>query len=258
VSQFKTSDCKSQLSEFSIPQKQQNPLMIYLNNYICIGIIKIRLINELNAIKKNMRYYLIFLGILISQAVCAQILENRNLYFKTSGSLGNYFGGKVSIEYVNTNNQSFCLGIYGQGRRAHNVPKDYVPPSGILGQVFLFGLDHPMEERTTYYLATGKVFKLNNSRTRFNLIGGLGCSYLKTPIDFIKTIPQGSSAENYSYNINNVFSLGLVINPSVDFAAWKYFGISVGLISIISKNRFSVGFEASYLIGLVNNRSKKK
>ena len=214
--------------------------------------------NELDSIIKNMRYCFIFFGILFSQVVCAQILEDRDLYFKASGSLGNYFGGKVSLEYVNTKDQSFCFGIYGQERRSHNIPKDYVPPSGVFGQVFLFGLDYPMEERTTYYLATGKILKLHNSRTRFNFVGGLGCSYLKTPIDFIKKIPQGSSAENYSYNYKNEYSFGLVINPSVDFAVWKYFGFSVGLISIISKDRFSFGFEVSYLIGLVNNRSKNK
>ena len=206
-----------------------------------------------------MKHCFLFSLVLISQIVSAQILENRNLYFKSSGSLGNYFGGKVSVEYLNIKDQSFTIGVYGQGRIAPNLPKDYVSPAALFEKLFLFGLnlDTPMEERTTYYLSTGKVFKSKKSNTRFNLTGGLGYIYMTTPVNFIKTTVQGSS-ENYSYDYKKEYSFGLVINPSVDFAVWKYFGFSAGLISIISKDRFSYGFEASYLVGLVNNRSKKK
>ncbi len=86
------------------------------------------------------------------------MLADRNLYIKPSGSVGNYYGGKIALEYINRNEQSFTLGMYGQGRLANNIPDDYVPPSGLFGEVSLFGLklDYPMEERTTYYLATGK------------------------------------------------------------------------------------------------------
>jgi len=208
--------------------------------------------------KIHMKIYLIILGVLICQIASAQKLENRNLYFKLGGSIGNFNGGKISLEYINLKGQSFSIAMCGQGRRAPNIPKDYVSPSGIFGKILFWGqeLDYPKENRTTLYLATGKNIDLNqNGKIRLNFAGGLGCSYLTTPINFIKKEPQGT-AENYYYLYKKEYSLGVVLNPSVDFAVWKYFGFSAGILSIISKERFSCGVEVSYLIGLVNNRKK--
>jgi len=201
-----------------------------------------------------MKLKLLFLGIMISHYASGQILQDRDLYLKMSGSLGNYLGGKISLEYINKKDYSFSLGVYGQGRKYRNLPSDYVPPSGMFS-VFLFGMDYPQEEWTTFYISFGKVLKTRSDIIRFNLSGGLGFNNLKYPSDFRKITPV-NSAENYYYSLHTKNSLGLLINPTVDFVFWKYFGISTGLVSNISPNRFSLGIEFSVLFGIVRNGEK--
>jgi hypothetical protein len=174
---------------------------------------------------------------------------------KMSGSLGKYPGGKYSLEFVNSNKLSYTIGIYEQGRKYGNLPADYRPPSGIFSN-FLFGMDYPMEERTTVYFGMGKVFPADKGKNRFNLSAGLGYNLLSYPSDFKKITPSGTS-ENYSYVYKKDYSIGLVINPTADFGVWRFFGLSTGIISVISPNGSSVGFELSYMLGSVRHKKIK-
>jgi len=201
-----------------------------------------------------MRLKLVFLGIMISHFASGQILQDRDLYLKMSGSLGNYYGGKISLEYINKKDYSFSLGVYGQGRKYRDLPNDYVSPSGIFAWMS-FGLDYPQEEWTTFYITFGKILKTSNDKIRFNLSGGLDFNNLKYPSDFKKITPVNTS-ENYSYTYLTKNPLGLIINPTVDFAICKYWGFSTGLISNISPNRCSLAFEVSLLCGIVRNEKK--
>lgn len=207
-----------------------------------------------------MRSSFIILGILVSRLVFAQPPDNKYLYAKFGAGIGNMNGGKISLEYISPKGQSFTLAVCGQTRNAPAIPPDYVSPSGIFGKIFFLGLDldYPKETRTTVYLATGTVFTLNNTgKTRFNLSGGLGCSYLTTPVHFVRKEPE-FTAENYTYSNKTGYSVAIVFNPTVDFALWNYFGFSTGLISILSKDRVSCAIEISYLFGRVNNRKNNK
>jgi hypothetical protein len=190
---------------------------------------------------------------LISHFASGQILQDKELYFKGSGILGNYFGGKISLEYINKKDYSFSLGVSGQGKKYQDLPSDYISPSGILAWVN-FGLDYPQEEWTTFYITLGKVLKTRNDKIRFNLSSGLAFNNLKYPSDFKKITPV-STSENYSYSYLTKNSPGIIINPTVEFAIWNYFRFSTGLISNISPNRCSVGFEAALLLGIVRNKT---
>lgn len=203
-----------------------------------------------------MKFKLSLFCILIPYLLQAQIMQDKFLYGKMSGSLGKYPGGKYSLEFINSNNISYTLGVYGQGRRYDDLPSDYKPPNGIFS-VFLFGLDFPMEERTTVYLGLGKILQTDEGKTRFNLSAGLGCNLLSYPSNFIKITPSGTS-ENYSYNYKKGYSIALILNPTVDLAVWRYFGFSTGLISVISPNGSSFGFEFSYMFGAVRHKKIKK
>lgn len=172
-----------------------------------------------------------------------------------SGSLGKYPGGKYSLEFINSNNISYTFGVYEQGRKYDNLPDDYEPPNGIFS-VFLFGMDFPLEERTTVYLGLGKIIQTDEGETRFNLSAGLGCNLLSYPTNFIKITPSITS-ENYSYTYKKDYSIGLILNPTVDFAFCRYFGISTGFISVISPNGSSFGFELSYMLGAVRQKRIK-
>jgi hypothetical protein len=202
-----------------------------------------------------MKLCLLLAVILISQLVFAQLPENSNLYLKAGGIIGNYYGADISLEYVNNNEQSFSIGAYIQNRKAPDIPEDYISPLGIVGKIFFWGLDldYPQVEVTTFYLSTGKILKSNTDKIRFDLSGGVGFNYINTPTGFIKKEPQ-ESMENYSYTYEKGYSFGLIINPSVDFAVWKYFGFSAGITSMITRDRFTCGLEIAYLIGLVNHK----
>jgi hypothetical protein len=207
-----------------------------------------------------MRNCLIILGVVVCPFVFAQAPADKYLYAKCGVSIGNINAGKLSLEYISPKGQSFTIAVCGQTRNAPGIPHDYVSPSGIFGKIFFLGrdLDYPKETRTTVYLATGTMYTFNNSgKTRFNLAGGIGCSYLSTPGHFVHKEPQGT-AENYSYSISSGYSVAIVFNPVIDFAVSKYFGFSTGLISIISRDRVSCGIEISYLLGYVNSRKKNK
>jgi len=207
--------------------------------------------------KKTMKISLLVAGVLICQIVSAQLPENSNLYLKAGGIVGNYYGVDLSLEYISHKEQSFSAGVYFQNRKSPDIPEDYVSPLGIMGKVMFWGLDldYPKVELTTFYLSTGKVLKSNSGKIRYDLSGGIGVNYIVAPANFIKKEPL-ESAENYSYTFNKGYSLGLIINPSVDFAIWKYFGFSTGITSMISKEGFTCGIEIAYLIGLVNNKYK--
>ena len=171
-----------------------------------------------------------------------------------------FYGGKLSMEYISPKGQTFALALYSQMRKAPGIPSDYSSPLGIFGKALFWspGFDYPQEIRNTVYVSTGKVIALNSAgKTRLNLSGGIGCSYLKTPVDFVPVDPV-VTAENYTYSSSTGYSVALVLNPVVDFAIWKYFGFSTGLISIISRDRVSCGIEISYLLGYVNSRKKNK
>lgn len=196
-----------------------------------------------------MKCILLVLGILITQLTSAQVLQDRSFYLKTGGSIGNYPGGEISLEYISITDYSFSLAICGQGRRFRDLPDDYIPPSGVFGWMSM-GLDYPREERTTYYFTLGKVLSKKNDKIRFNLKGGLGLNNLRYPADFRKIAPD-STAENYSYRYLSTNRLALVVNPTIDIAVWKYAGISTGFSAIISPNRSSFAFQITLMFGLL-------
>lgn len=207
-----------------------------------------------------MRICLVLMLVLICQFAFAQASADKYLYAKISGSIGMFYGGKLSMEYISPKGQTFALALYSQMRKAPGIPSDYSSPLGIFGKALFWspGFDYPQEIRNTVYVSTGKVIALNSAgKTRLNLSGGIGCSYLKTPVDFVPVDPV-VTAENYTYSSSTGYSVALVLNPVVDFAIWKYFGFSTGLISIISRDRVSCGIEISYLLGYVNSRKKNK
>ena len=122
-----------------------------------------------------------------------------------------FYGGKFSMEYISPKGQTFAMAIYSQMRKAPGIPPDYTSPLGIFGKALFWspGFDYPQEIRNTVYVTTGKVIALNSAgKTRLNLSGGIGCSYLKTPVDFVPIEPV-VTAENYTYSSSTGYSVAV-------------------------------------------------
>lgn len=200
------------------------------------------------------RNLIIFLSSILTQLLSAQFSDNTCLFGKFGPSFGNYSGGEVSLEYIIDNRLSFGVGVYQLEKLADNIPDDYIPPSGGLSFFYLF---HPKQNATTYFFSIGKVLELNKNK-RLNLSGGFGYLNLQQPINYVKITPLEStseiyhSAENYSYDYSSANNIAFILNPEIDFTR-KYIGISLGVISIVSKDYFSCGVEVSLLLGFVNN-----
>lgn len=199
------------------------------------------------------RNLIVFLGLILTQLLSAQFSYNTYLFFKIGPSFGNYSGSEISLEYIVDKRLSFGAGVYRLERLADNIPDDYIPPFGGLS---FFNLFHPKKNATTYFFSIGKILELEKHK-RLNLSGGIGYLNLKEPINYVKIIPQEStpevyhSAENYTYDYSSVNNIALVLNPEIDFTR-KYIGLSLGVISIVSRDYFSCGVKVSLLLGFVN------
>ena len=199
------------------------------------------------------RNLIVFISVILTQLLSAQFSDNTCLFGKIGPSFGNYSGSEISLEYIINNRLSFGLGVYQLEKLADNIPDDYIPPSGGLSFFYLF---HPKQNATTYFFSIGKVLELNKNK-RLNLSGGIGYLNVEKPVNYVKITPQEStsevyhSAENYTYDYFSTRNVALVLNPEIDFTR-KYVGLSLGLVSIVSKDYFSFGVEVSLLLGFVN------
>ena len=193
---------------------------------------------------------IVFFGLLIALAypVQAQFSEHHAIYTTTELSIGNYLGIDLNLNYIYEERYSFKIGYAGQLRKPRTQPTDF--SSGLSG-VFLFGLLNPYDKMDTYQLGVGKIYMLNPAKTiRLNLSVGLGYTIIREPENWQSAASDGVGS-NYTWDLDKVKTLSLIINPKIEFPLLNVVGFTVSPVLQVNKQRVYVGIGLGDMFGLL-------
>lgn len=200
---------------------------------------------------------LLFFGIIISlgfaQKSNAQSFENDFLYGNAGISAGNYRAIEGGINYMKDEKISYHLNYYYRSNDAKNKPEDY--SSGFLGSSSVYNQHH------SFIASAGYVLPLNSSKTiRLLLKGGAGLRWSRIASNY-EPYYTGStwfSGKYYRYDYENQYTVELTINPALEFALARGYGLSVSPVVSIGSGRTFFGASLNNLFGKVRARSKAK
>lgn len=183
----------------------------------------------------------------------AQFSENNLIYGNAGISAGNYFG--IDIGVNNIRNEKLYLGINYSYRSddAKNEPEDY--SEGFFGSSSVNNSHH------SFIASAGYFMPLNTKKTiRLILKGGAGLRWSSLATNY-QTHYSGSgwfSNKYYSYDRENKYTPELLINPSLEFAFARGYGLSVSPILSIASGKTFFGASLNNIFGLVRGRTKAK
>jgi len=196
---------------------------------------------------------LLFIVILSINSVNAQFSENNAIYQTSEITVGNYLGVDVHANYVLKEKYSFKIGYSAFFRKAKSAPEYY--NSGLIG-LLTFGLANPYDQMENFQILAGRIYPLNRKGTiRVNLSLGLGFTIIREPTNWE---PLGGSlfiAPNYSYDYNEYNTLGIIINPKIEFPITRFYGLSLSPMIQINKDRTYIGIGIGQMIGLLRKKS---
>ena len=176
----------------------------------------------------------------------AQIDAKSSVYTAFELNFGNYVGFDISLNYIHKEEYSFKLGYTGNIRKPESLPEDY--SSGITG-ILLFPLKNSYDQFENYQIGFGKIYNINSSGTiRANLSLGLGYTTIREPENWQK-INDGFFSENYTWDYYKYNTLSLIINPKIEFAIKRFYGITISPMVQISKDRTYFGVGLGSMIG---------
>lgn len=174
---------------------------------------------------------------------------NYFLYGNAGVSTGNYNAIEGGINYIPNGNFSYHLNYYFRSRKDENKPHDY--SGGFLGSSSVYNQYH------SFVLSAGYMIPLNQSKTiRLLLKGGPGLRLSKVAENY-KAYSSGSgwfSSTRYSYDRNNKYSVELTVNPALEFAIARGYGLSVSPIISFGSGRTFYGVSLNNIFGKVRDR----
>lgn len=179
----------------------------------------------------------------------AQFDENNSIYSTGELNLGNYIGVDINLNYVYKEEYSFKVGYTGNIRKPKSQPEDYT--SGLTG-FLLFGLANLYDQLENHQICIGKIYKIKQSGTiRLNASIGLGYTIVREP-ENCERINNGFLAENYTWDYNKYKTVGLKINPKIEFPFARFYGLLVSPMAQINKDRTHIGL--GQMVGLLRKR----
>lgn len=204
---------------------------------------------------------LLMLFLCISMA-SAQSQKKKHAFYVTGAvNLGNYFGGDLNLNYVLKEKYTFKIGYTGNSRTATSIPKDYSR------RVFSLFNDGPCEHIGNYRLDVGRIYKLNPSGSiRINAALGLGYTTFTEPVNWKKkkekklnplliflffSLSLFDGEENYSWNYKSRNTISLIINPKIEFAFTKVFGLTISPMVQINEYRTYFGIGMGMMLGVL-------
>ena len=192
----------------------------------------------------------------------AQSQEKKHAFYVTGEvNLGNYFGGDLNLNYVLKEKYTFKIGYTGNIRTATSIPEDY--RGG-----FSFGLfnDGPCEHIGNYRFDVGRIYKLNPSGSiRINAAAGLGYTTFTEPVNwkkkkekklnplliFLLPLLIFDQEVNYSWNYKSRNTISLIINPKIELAFTKVFGLTISPMVQINRHRTYFGIGMGMMLGVL-------
>ncbi|MGJ8684742.1 MAG: hypothetical protein ACSHWW_08965 [Nonlabens sp.] len=165
-------------------------------------------------------------------------------FFSTNLVLGNYIGINMDFNYVFKNGYSVSLGTTTAAKETKNKPENYSEGFSILY------LNTAADRFTNYYISAGKNFNINPKNTiRFRPSIGLGYTVLKSPTNFQPIEDPAFLRENYTYDFDTYGTLGLNIEPKLEFLITRHFGMAIAPTVQFTKERILYGGGINFMIG---------
>lgn len=185
--------------------------------------------------------------------VHAQFWDNNFIYYGGDLNLGNYFGVNGHLDYIYQSKYSFRIGQTMSVRRARTQPEDY--EKGLEHGLFRF--PNEFDHFESYYLSAGRVIILDESKTlRANLSIGAGYTTIKEPHSWEKVIDPELLYSNYTFQTKKYSTISLILNPDIEFAFTRYFGVILSPIVEINKDRTHFGIGIGIMTGLLRGKIK--
>ena len=198
--------------------------------------------------------YLIFALIIsfgFAQKVNGQSLENNFLYGSAGISAGNYVALEGGINYIKNEKISYHFIYSYKSIETKNKPNDY--SSGFLGTSSVLDQHH------SFIPSAGYVMTLNPSKTiRLLLKGGVGLRWSRIASNYEPHYSSSGwfSSKYYSHDYENRYTVELTINPALEFALARGYGLSVSPVISIGSGRTFFGVSFNNLFGKVRARFK--
>lgn len=205
--------------------------------------------------------FLFMLFLCINMAT-AQSEEKKHTFYVTGAlNFGNYFGGDLNLNYVLKEKYSFKIGYTGNTREAKSTPKDFRGRRS-----FLFADSGPCDQIENYRFDVGRIYKLNQEGTvRINAAVGLGYATVTEPVNWKKEkgnwgnnplllpliILSGLFYENYSWDYKEKSSISLIINPKIEFAFTRIWGLTFSPMVQINRHRTYFGIGMGMMLGVL-------
>jgi hypothetical protein len=178
-----------------------------------------------------------------------------NFYIDLSATLGNFYGGDISLNYIHNNKVSFQFFYNRFERKDPSVPADY---SGGLVDLFTFGGKYPNERLESIGILGGLVLPYKGSKKgRWNLRAGFAYSKFRKPMNYEKLdagIVGSLFVGNYSWLFEESESMSLVLKPELEIAIFKHVGTGFHANLIYNKHAFIVGLGLSIKFGFVRGK----
>ena len=147
---------------------------------------------------------------------------------------------------------TFKIGYTGNIRIPKSQPQDY--SGGLTGLFVLFGTQDPFDQIKNYRFDIGRIYKLNQDGTiRLNAAVGLGYATVREPVNWKKrsTLASGFLDRNYSWEYKDNHSLGLIINPKIEFPITGVWGVTISPMVQINKYRTYFGIGVGTMLGVL-------
>ncbi|GAA4280661.1 hypothetical protein [Gaetbulibacter aestuarii] len=184
--------------------------------------------------------------------ITAQFKINNPIYISGEFNIGNYVGGDISLNYISKKNYVFKIGYSGNLRKPKSIPEDYA--LGFSEFLTLFLLARPYDQLENYYAGTGKVYNLNRNGTiRLNITFGLGYTIIREPINWMR-IDNAFLTSNYTWEYYKYNTVSLIINPKIEFAFSRFYGLTLSPMIQINKDRTYFGVGIGNMIGLLRKK----
>lgn len=161
---------------------------------------------------------------------------------------GNYKGGDIGINYIYKNKYSIKLGFSLSEKMVTSTPNNFLKSGETLSSV---GLTAPTENLENIHLMLGRVFSFGaKDRLRFTIQGGPGISTVREPLFQANGSKSSLSSTDYAIDYQKVSYASFIINPKVEFPLACIFGISVGPMLMLNKERTFFGASIGFMYGI--------
>lgn len=174
--------------------------------------------------------------------------SGKNLLYGDVGLFwGNHTGFELGINYIRNEKYSVQISYYHHIIEAQEMPEDFRTSSLFNFSPVIFPEVNVPDINHSFNILGGYVHNLNPKRTmRLNLQAGIAFLHMQYATNFQKKGSPLLFGDNYRYDFKYRNTIGVIINPRIDFPFFKGYGLSISPLVEFG------GRKTTYGIGLIN------